>query len=208
MKTNSAIQERRSFHRRALAKRFGVHLLHQQRAITANGINMSEGGLCLRIEEELQVRALVRLQFMTEKLRALQGGAHLHCKGRVAWIVQRLDLRPLPPFLFDVGIEFVDPPAAVRQFIARQAGALLNAKEPLPRLRVLEAASVRGRQFVPHLTRVPTASLPWHLVVTAEGVPCFSGHYASERAALEAWTQFKRAPLKRTTETQSSHRSA
>ena len=196
MKTPSATQERRHFHRRPLAKRFGVHLRHQQHAITANGINMSEGGLCLRIEEELQVRSLVRLQFLTEKFHALQG-VSLQCKGRVAWVVQRLDLRPLPPFLFDVGIEFIDPSAAVRQFIARQAGELLNAKEPLLRPRVLEAALVRGRQFVPRLARVPTAPLPWHLVVMVEDVPCFSGHYASERAALKAWTQFKRAPAKR-----------
>ena len=196
MKTKSMTQERRRFGRRSLARSVDIHLLHQQRAIAANGINMSEGGLCLRVEEELQVRSLVRLKFLTEKLRALQGSSPLQCVGRVAWIVQRLDLRPLPPFLFDVGIEFVDPSTAVRQFIARQAGELLDPKA-LPRPRVLAAVSVRGRQFVPRLTRVPTASLPWHLVVTIERVPCFSGHYASERAALEAWTQFKRAPVKR-----------
>jgi len=192
--TKGAIQERRHSRRRTVARRVGIHLLHQRRSIAANGINVSEGGLCLRLEEELQVRSLVRLQFTPEKLPV---GSHLICRGRVAWVIQRLDLRPLPPFLFDVGIEFVDPPAMVRQFIARQGGDSAAAKEPLSRARVLETATVRGREFVPRLQRVTTASLPWHLIVTVDGLPCFSGHYPSERATLKAWAQFKREQMKR-----------
>lgn len=195
--TRGAIQERRRSRRRTVAKRVGVHLLHERRSIAANGINISEGGLCLRLEEELQVRSLVRLQFTPEKLRTLPAGSHLICTGRVAWVIQRLDLRPLPPFLFDVGVEFVDPPAVVRQFIARQGSEFAAAKEPLPRERVLEVATVRGCEFVPRLKRVTTASLPWHLVVTVDGLPCFSGHYPSERATLKAWAQFKREQMKR-----------
>mgnify|MGYP001583795237 CR=1 FL=1 len=195
--TKGATQERRRSGRRTVAKRVGIQLLHQRRSIAANGINISEGGLCLRLEEELQVRSLVRLQFTPERLRTLPAGLHLVCTGRVAWVIQRLDLRPIPPFLFDVGIEFVDPPAAVRQFIARQAGEFAVAKESLPRERVLETATVRGREFVPRLTRITTASLPWHLIVTVDGLPCFSGHYPSERATLKAWAQFKREQMKR-----------
>jgi len=187
-------QERRHSRRRTVAKRFGIQLVHQRRFIAAHGINISEGGLCLRVEEELQVRSLVRLQFTPEKVSA---ASPLTCVGRVAWVIQRLDLRPMPPFLFDVGIEFVDPPATVRQLLGRHGVDAAAAKEALPKARVLEVATVRGREFVPRLTRVTTASPPWHLIVTVDGVPCFSGHYPSERATLKAWAQFKRDQMRR-----------
>ena len=34
-------------------------------------------------------------------------------------------------------------------------------------------------------------------VVSVDGVPCFSEHYASERAATEGWTRFKRQQARR-----------
>lgn len=192
--TKGMIQERRHARRRTLAKRLGIQLVQQRRSIAAHGINISEGGLCLRVEEELQVRSLVRLQFTPGNVSV---ASPLTCSGRVAWVIQRLDLRPMPPFLFDVGIEFVDPPATVRQLLGRHGAEAAAAKEVPPKARVLEVATVRGREFVPRLTRVTTASPPWHLIVTVDGVPCFSGHYPSERATLKAWAQFKRGQMRR-----------
>jgi len=120
----------------------------------------------------------------------------VECTGRVAWVIQRLDLRTTPPFLYDVGVEFVDPPPMLRQLIARG--------ESLPSLRgqatpqkFLESAVIHGRPFMPRLARVENHPMRWHLVVSIDGVPCFSGHYPSERVALAAWAKFRRQQTKR-----------
>ena len=60
--TTSPVQERRSFVRSEFPPRFGINLLEPQRPVLADGLNVSEGGLCLRVEETLEVRSLVRLQ--------------------------------------------------------------------------------------------------------------------------------------------------
>jgi len=63
--------------------------------------------------------------------------------------------------------------------------------------KALDAAVIRGRQFMPRLERDARHSSRWHLVVFADGAPCFSNRYPSERAALSAWGQFQRQQAKR-----------
>ena len=185
-----AIQERRKSLRSEGSQSVAISLLQAARAVPANNVNFSEDGLCLRVRETLEVRSLVRLRLTPRLQRPLQ------CTGRVMWVVQRLDLRTNPPFLFDVGIEFVDPPPVLRQFLARQGGRLKLTRAQLQRPaanKTLAPASLRGRQYVPLLSRAPNAAVRrWHLVVNIDDVPCFSEHYASERAAVMAWGRFKR----------------
>ncbi|MBI1991807.1 MAG: PilZ domain-containing protein [Candidatus Omnitrophica bacterium] len=110
-----SIEERRKFPRRELPPRFDVSLLRPQGAVPAQSINVSEGGLCVRLEEMVEVRSLVRLQVTpVEGSGSGRGQRPMECAGRVAWVIQRLDLRSAPPFLFDVGVEFVDPPPLLR----------------------------------------------------------------------------------------------
>jgi hypothetical protein len=114
------------------------------------------------------------------------------CTGRVVWVTQRLDLSPSPPFAFDVGIELVKPPAALGPLVATARRAPAPA-DPAPRRgRELAPADIRGRRFAPHLKRDAAPPGRWHLVVWQEGVPCFSGRFPSEPAALAAWARFKR----------------
>jgi hypothetical protein len=120
----------------------------------------------------------------------------MECTGRVAWVIQRLDLRDIPPFLYDVGIEFVDPPPLLRQFIARNGGAPLIKRRAQATERHLEPAILHGRCFTPRLTREHGPGLPWHLVVAVDGVPCHSGRHASERAAVADWEAFRRRQAK------------
>ena len=192
--TPAPIQERRGTPRNALAHRLGIQLfLRADRAIPADSVNVSDGGLCLRLQETLEVRSLVRLQLIPEGTDAVR----LHpvqCTGRVAWVVQRLDLRHIPPFLFDVGIEFIDPPPLVRQLLSLK-DASLTAQAA--RARALDPCVIHDRPFQPQLERESGRPLPWHLIVSVEGVPCFSGRYPSQRAALAAWATFKRAQAKR-----------
>lgn len=188
----TAVQEHRKFSRTNGSPRCGINLLRPQGLVPVNSVNFSDGGLCVRVDEALEVRSLVRLQLSRAIGEAARGSRAVECTGRVAWVVQRLDLRPIPPFLFDVGIEFIDPPPALRAVIT-QGGHRVGAVKAQPTQgRLLESAVVLGRSFVPRLTRDEHPPRRWHLVVLVDGVPCFSGHYPSAREALLAWAQFRR----------------
>ena len=196
--TSTSVQERRKFPRHEPPPRFDVSLFQPQGAITAHSINVSEGGLCFRLEETLEVRSLVHLQLTpVEGVGSGRGQRPVECRGRVAWVIQRLDLRNTPPFLFDVGVEFVDPPPLLQQWMAQPAGSVSALKARSSRQQKLEPSVIRGRQFVPRLERDSHHPPRWHLVVSVDGVPCFSGRYPAERAALEAWEQFKRQQARR-----------
>ena len=210
-----ALQERRKFLRNAGSPPIAINLVHSNRSVLANSVNFNEAGLCLRVQETLEVRSLVRLQLtpgssLAKQVRAstrpqtkyVGVGARwqrpLQCTGRVTWVVQRLDLRDNPPFLFDVGIEFVDPPPLLRQFLAQRGGRLGLERPAAVANKSLAPALIRSRQYVPRLERSSNPALGrWHLVVAIDGVPCFSEHYPSERAAMAAWATFKRRQAKR-----------
>jgi hypothetical protein len=192
MPVKSAVRERRRFLRALQPTHVNVNLLEPRTTSPVTHVNHSEGGLCLRLEEPLEVRSLVRLQVSAE-------GAEEHSDrapeitGRVAWVVQRLDLRNAPPFLFDVGIEFTRP-SRLHALTVTQTAAVL-ARSPRNRVRALDATTIAGRVFMPGLER--EAAARWHLVISVEGVPCFSGRYATEREALTAWAAFQRQQARR-----------
>ena len=190
----SVLQERRRFTRAGPSGRVAVNMLCPQTSTPPSSVNVSEGGLCLRLQEMLEVRSLVRLQ-LTPEGSGVRGERSVECTGRVAWIIQRSDLRENPPFVFDIGIEFVEPSRLVRQLLAQGAERLTVGKTRPVRMRVLEPLTVRNRSFMPQLERTANQASHWHLVVSVDGTPCFSGHYASEHAALAAWAKFRRQQL-------------
>jgi len=185
--------ERRKFSRNPLPAGVGVNLLQPRVAVAPDGINVSERGLCLRVGAMLEVRSLVRLQ-LTPASSAVNRLRPVECTGRVAWVIQRLDLRSIPPFLFDIGIEFTDPPLLLRQLMAQRGSPLdrLSARRKPMRAKGVESATIHGRQFVPSLEHDPQHAARWHLVVCVDEMPCFSNRYPSERTAVAAWTRFKR----------------
>ena len=196
------IQERRTFPRHDIAPRFHIDLLPPHGTVTADNVNISAGGVCIRLTKELEVRSLVQLQLtptspLDESRRSGErvtgrGRRPVRCTGRVTWVIQRLDLREGPPFLFDIGIQFVDPPPTLRQFMVRQGVSLSGMKPQVGQAKTLESAVIRGRQFVPCLERSADHGRRWHLIVSVDGVPCFSHRFVSEREALAAWVRFKR----------------
>ena len=194
MAVKTLTQERRRFPRGAWPSRLAINLL-EPRASSVNRVNCSEAGLCLRLEESLEVRSMIRFQLQPGNIGSGKPSRSVECTGRVAWVIQRLDLRETP-FLFDVGIEVVDPPPFLRQLLAASGERLNTVKRP-PAPRPMESAAIRGRLFVPRLVHEPTRPPRWHLVVSVDGAPCFSARYASERTALLAWTQFQRQQTKR-----------
>ena len=189
--TATTVQERRRFARRG-ALRCAVDLLQSSRPVAAESVNVSEGGLCIRLDQMLEVRSLVQLQ-----LRPDRTSRPMQCRGRVTWVMQRLDLRDMPPFLFDTGIEFVNPSPSLRQFLIRLGVELRSAKRPFIHQKKLEPSRVHGRTFVARLDHTSTRPSRWHLVVSVDGTACFSEHFPSERTAVAAWTTFKRRQAKR-----------
>lgn len=178
--TAAPTQERRKFLRGEASPRLAITLLEPR--LAANHVNISEGGLCLRLAEHLEVRSLVQLEIVPERApRSLQ------CTGRVSWVMQRLDLRATPPFLFDIGIEFVNPPRALRQWFA-----LPGLSRTAGSAQLLASAVIRGRVFTPQVERSDGRTGRWHLVVSVGSVPCFSQHYPSKQAAARGWATFRR----------------
>ena len=178
---------------------------HRAVRLEGNSLNLSQGGVCLRMRESLEVKVPVTLRLFTQsRQRPLQ------CLGRVSWVVQRLDLRDIPPFLYDVGVEFVRPPAHLRQ-LASRVGLTMRDLSVRPITHVggvagklvkhssLQPAAIRSRSYEPRLVHELGAQTCWHLVVKVDGAPCFSQRYASEREGLQAWNQFKRQMARRPT---------
>ncbi len=198
---STSVEERRKFTRSEPPARFQINLLQSHRSVTLENVTFSEGGLCLRLQEMLEVRAVVRLQFTAARSGEVAGPLRsrrpVSCAGRVAWVVQRLDLRNEPPFLYDIGIEFVDPPPMLRQLMAQSGVGGPAGKKHSIRERSLTSWTVRGRTYLPQLERTPHQAMHWHLIVSVDGMPCFSERYPSERTALAAWERFKRQQAKR-----------
>jgi len=181
----STLTERRRLPRVDFSGRVELDMPVSQRRLNADSINFNEGGICVRVQEVLEISSQVRMRLFAQSLaRPLEFG------GRIAWVIQRLDLRDIPPFLYDVGVEFVNPPARLRTFASR-IGIFVKAASR-PTKPSLQPCSLKGHCYTPRITRESSMQGSWHLVVLVEGVPCFSGRYASERDALQMWNRFKR----------------
>jgi len=193
------VQERRKAPRVEFQGRAEVEVPKLQSPLAANSLNFSEGGACMRLQEALDVRSSITIRLFVQPR-----GKPLECEGRVAWVIQRLDLRNTPPFLYDVGVEFIDPSSRLRQFASR-IGLTLRPSSELSALSsvagrrstwsALQPALINGRRYEPRLTQEQSPDNRWHLIVTVDGVPCFSHRYPLERKALESWKQFKRQAI-------------
>jgi len=186
-----SLQERRKVPRVDFLGRVEINLLHPGMRLKASSLNLSEAGICVRLQEALDIHSPVKLRlFAASRKRPLE------CGGRVAWVVQRLDLRDTPPFVYDVGVEFVDPPPRLRQLVARTGITVKPKGLRPPRGNFLQPVWITGRCYVPRVERELSPSVCWHLVVSVEGTPCFSQRFSTGREALEAWHQFKRKASK------------
>ena len=118
MTTESAVEKRESprlvFEGRALIRT-------QQRAtfVPCESRNVSLGGMCLRLEEEIALQSEVEVQIVTS-----DGPQPIQCHGRVNWTTARLDVRAQPPIPYDVGIEFVGLSPQLREALRRAIEAM------------------------------------------------------------------------------------
>lgn len=189
--TTSTTQERRGAARVEFQGRVELDATDSGAHLTADSVNVSEGGICLRVPNAMEIRSSVMLRLFTQPRRR-----PVECAGRVAWVTQRSDLRDAPPFIYDIGVEFIKPSARLRQFASRigvdlKPTALRNGSQARAGV-ALRPAALHGRSYIPKLTQESTPASRWHLVVTVDGAPCFSRRYASAQEAREAWKQFKK----------------
>lgn len=187
MAVKASTDERRQAGRVRLQGRVELAVAHKPTPVAGNTVNLSEGGLCVRVEESLDVKSPVTL-----KLFAQPRSRPVECAGRVAWVVQRLDLRTAPPFLYDIGVEFVRTSAQLRQ-VASKLGVAVRARSGrAAKPTRLDPVAARGRMYEPRVLHAASPQGAWHLVVKADGAPCLSRHFTTERGAVEGWEQFKR----------------
>ncbi len=177
--------DRRRFPRSAAIPRFLIGLRKAEGLVSATSVNVSEGGLCLRMRQPLDVRSIVQLSLTPQSGRPAQP---MVCAGRVVWVMARQDLAGAARMVYDIGLEFIAPPPALRQLLS-PSGA--RTAEPIHRARVPEVV-IRQRRYVPRLERESAQDLSWHLIVDVEGNACFSGRFATRREALGAWERFQR----------------
>ena len=182
-------QERRTAPRVPFHGSITLEVLDSSLRVETQAVNISKRGLCLRVQESLDINSRLRMQ-----LRDLPRKRPLACQGRVSWVVQRLDLSEAAPFIYDVGIEFIDPSNLLRRLANRLGLALVTPAVRTGAGRTLRPAVIRNRLHIPCLTHEPGVAKRWHLVISIDDAPCFSRRYSSSSDALEAWRRFKRNP--------------
>lgn len=187
-------EERRQTGRVQLQGRVEIAVAHRATPVSGNSVNLSEGGLCVRLEESLDVKSPVTLKLFPQPRSghpATLRSRPVECAGRVAWVVQRSDLRAAPPFVYDVGVEFVRTSARLRQ-VASKLGVVVRAPLGAAKPTSLDPVTARGRTYEPRVLHAASPHGAWHLVIQADGAPCLSRHFTSEREAVAGWNQYKR----------------
>lgn len=156
-------------------------------SVSTRSVNLSEGGVCVRVADELTVHSRVVLRVFAQPRKR-----PVECDGRVAWVVQRLDLRATPPFLYDVGVEFLKPPGSLRRFASRLGLPLKPVDNVTPKPLRLAPATINNRSYLASLEQERQGSKRWHVIVTVDGTPCFGQRCESLQEAKAAWQRFQR----------------
>ena len=204
----ATMQERRKRPRGVFPGRVQLSLFPSG-LLDASPLNLSEGGICLRLKQALEVSARVQV-----RLFAKAGKQPHTCAGRVAWVVERLDLRTTPLSVYDVGVEFVKPVSRLRQLTTDRSTPTTKRVAANGRAS-LEPVMIHDRRYIPSLQReLPAQRRPsgpsgvpepvrvpardsWHLIVRVDGAPCFAKRFASQREAIGAWGTCQRQLMRR-----------
>ena len=190
-----SFQERRRKLRTPWYQRVELRLRESNAMVNASSLDVGEGGMRLRLSGDVSVNSRLTL-------RLFSGAADkpLECSGRVAWVVQRLDLRQLPPYIYDIGIEWVNPPEALRRVAAGAGSGAAIPKGHSHRIQHFGPVVIRERTYVAQLERESSLGEGWHLVVRADGAPCLSRRFGLEREAIDGWERFVRQRKRATSE--------
>jgi len=75
----------------------------QNKRLLTHTENVSIGGVCVALKEDLKMFSAVKIE-----LDLLDLENHICCNGKIVWSIKRVDKDENKPQLFDVGIEFSD----------------------------------------------------------------------------------------------------
>jgi len=89
------------------------------RLIVSHTENISEGGLRVMLEEKLGAYTNVGMEIFFEKERPLK------CKGRIIWVVEKINPLEKKAVMYDTGIQFIDMQETDIQYIRNLVSALI-----------------------------------------------------------------------------------
>lgn len=93
------------------------------RLLNTHTENVSEGGIRVLLEEKLGVYTIVGLEIFINREKPIK------CKGRVRWVVEKVNPLEREPLLFDTGIEFVEINDCDRKYLSELVNHLLSKKQ-------------------------------------------------------------------------------
>lgn len=188
----SLINDNRRDERQKFPSDWHIKVLGSASLKSIDGVNISCRGACLRTGTPMEINTQLQLR-MEHRQSTLKVGkaAAESCLARVAWVQQRLDLRDTPPFVFDIGIEWVNEPARLIRSLFGDSPADATGM-PAGARRLVKPWSANGREYSATLIEDLSAQVPWHLVIRVDGAPCLSRRFDSERAATNALRAFKK----------------
>jgi hypothetical protein len=93
------------------------------RLLTSHTENIGEGGIRVILEEKLDPFTVVGLELFFERERPIK------CRGRVVWVVEKVNPIERIPLLFDTGIEFTKISECDREYIRRLVNKIIPSEE-------------------------------------------------------------------------------
>ena len=104
-------QERRQFPRANFLCKIVVS--SPIRLITSHTENISEGGIRVILEERLSPHSPVGIELFFEK------GRPVRCKGKIAWVREKLNPLDKTVTMYDTGVRFMDLTEKDREYIKK-----------------------------------------------------------------------------------------
>lgn len=104
-------QDRRKFPRAAFPCK--IMLDSPIRLLVSHTENLSEGGIRVILEEKLNSFANVGMEIHLEKSRPIK------CKGRVMWVMEKINPLEKQATLYDTGIQFTNIAQADKDYISK-----------------------------------------------------------------------------------------
>ena len=114
-------QERRRFPRAVFPCK--IILSSPIRLFSSHTENISEGGVRVLLENKLELFTTVGLEIFLEKERPIK------CKGRVVWVIEKVNPLKRECLMFDTGIEFSEISNQDREYIRNLITTILSQRK-------------------------------------------------------------------------------
>lgn len=93
------------------------------RLLTTHTENIGGGGIRVILEEKLDIFTVVGLELFLEREKPIK------CRGRIKWVVEKVNPLERYPLLFDTGIEFVEISDCDREYVLKLINKIVSQNE-------------------------------------------------------------------------------